>query len=105
MTVLHFVCHSFSTGIIRTERKGGDSDHTFIFAWKTIPNASFFSWGHGCNGPGAFYQVHTGGVGRTERALGRVNRAMLAEKEEAVEVFNSHVAEVKANVPADRLLV
>ena len=64
---------------------GGDSDHTFIFAWKTIPNASFFSWGHGCNGPGAFYQVHTGGVGRTERALGRVNRAMLAEKEEAVE--------------------
>ena len=30
---------------------------------------------------------------------------MLAEKEEAVEVFNSHVAEVKAYVPADRLLV
>ena len=37
--------------------------------------------------------------------LGRVNRAMLAGKEEAVEVFNSHVAEVKAYVPADRLLV
>ena len=37
--------------------------------------------------------------------LGRVNRAMLAGKEEAVEVFNSHVAEVKAHVPADRLLV
>ena len=36
---------------------------------------------------------------------GRVNRAMLAGKEEAVEVFNSHVAEVKAYVPADRLLV
>ena len=79
---------------------GGDSDHTFIFS-----NASCFCWGQGCKGPGAFYQVHTGGVGRTERALGRVNRAMLAEKEEAVEVFNSHVAEVKANVPADRLLV
>ena len=37
--------------------------------------------------------------------LGRVNRAMLAGKEEAVEVFKSHVAEVKAHVPADRLLV
>ena len=37
--------------------------------------------------------------------LGRVNRAMLAGKEEAVEVFNSHLAEVKAHVPADRLLV
>jgi len=37
--------------------------------------------------------------------LGRVNRAMLAGKEEAVEVFTSHVAEVKAHVPADRLLV
>ena len=37
--------------------------------------------------------------------LGRVNRAMLAGKEEAVEVFNSHVAEVKAHVPADKLLV
>ena len=37
--------------------------------------------------------------------LGRVNRAMLAGKEEAIEVFNSHVAEVKAYVPADRLLV
>jgi len=37
--------------------------------------------------------------------LGRVNRAMLSGKEEAVEVFNSHVAEVKAHVPADRLLV
>ena len=37
--------------------------------------------------------------------LGRVNRAMLAGKEEAVEVFNSHVAEVKAYVPEDKLLV
>merc|ERR1712212_63073 len=37
--------------------------------------------------------------------LGRVNRAMLAGKKEAIEVFNSHVAEVKAHVPADRLLV
>jgi len=37
--------------------------------------------------------------------LGRVNRAMLSGKEEAVEVFKSHVAEVKAHVPANRLLV
>ena len=37
--------------------------------------------------------------------LGRLNRAMLAGKEEAIEVFNSHVAEVKAHVPANRLLV
>jgi len=37
--------------------------------------------------------------------LGRVNRAMLSGKEEAVEVFNSHVAEVKAHVPANKLLV
>merc|ERR1711971_879474 len=37
--------------------------------------------------------------------LGRVNRAMPSGKEEAVEVFNSHVAEVKAHVPANRLLV
>ena len=37
--------------------------------------------------------------------LGRVNRAMLQGKREAVEVFNSHVAEVKSVVPPDRLLV
>ena len=37
--------------------------------------------------------------------LGRGNRAMLAGKEDAVEVFNSHVAEVKAYVHEDRLLV
>jgi len=37
--------------------------------------------------------------------LGRLNRAMLAGKEEAIEVFNSHVAELKAHVPSDRLLV
>merc|ERR1711971_696783 len=37
--------------------------------------------------------------------LGRVNRAMLSGKEEAVEVSNSHVAELKAHVPSDRLLV
>ena len=37
--------------------------------------------------------------------LGRVNRAMLQGKREAVEVFNSHVAEVKRFVPPDRLLV
>ena len=37
--------------------------------------------------------------------LGRVNRAMLQGKREAVEVFNSHVAEVKGFVPPDRLLV
>ena len=30
---------------------------------------------------------------------------MLAEKEEAIEMFKSHVAEVKAYVPEDRLLV
>ena len=37
--------------------------------------------------------------------LGRINRAMLAGKEEAVEVFNSHVAEVRRHVPPERLLV
>jgi len=37
--------------------------------------------------------------------LGRVNRAMLQGKREAVEVFNSHVEEVKSFVPQDRLLV
>ena len=37
--------------------------------------------------------------------LGRVNRAMLGGKSKAVEVFNFHVAEVKAFVPPDRLLV
>jgi len=37
--------------------------------------------------------------------LGRVNRAMLAGQEEAVQVFNAHVAEVKAMVPPERLLV
>ena len=37
--------------------------------------------------------------------LGRVNRAMLQGKREAVEVFNSHVAEVKTFIPPDRLLV
>ena len=37
--------------------------------------------------------------------LGRVNRAMLQGEREAVEVFNSHVAEVKRFVPPDRLLV
>ena len=36
--------------------------------------------------------------------LGRINRAMLAGKE-AVEVFNSHVAEVRRHVPPERLLV